>query len=796
MSKNRAPAAVLAATFLLSASILELEISLTRVFSVMTWHHFTFLVISLALLGFGSSGTFLAVRRPARVARATHAQIFGAAAIAAFLLATRIQFEPLRIASDPTQTLSLVFEALILTVPFFFAGMCLASVIDTYKDDVHRVYFADLAGAGAGAISTVGLLEWIGAPSTIVLVGCLGSTAGVLLAWAEEGAGQGRRRLGFVALHVAVLVFFVLEDPYLVFAPSSKDIYPVCNAWKGHDEIAWSRWHVIARIDVSEPRALGEGQASPFPGGYRMVYQDGGAPTYILGSAGHPESMKLLSAPLQALAYKLRRPDKALVIGVGGGTDILIALHHGCRNVTGAEVNPLMIRAITRVFSDYDGHAFERPDVNLVVSEGRHFVSRTKETYDVIQLTGVDTFSALNLGAHALTENYVYTVEAIESFYGHLTEEGVLSFCRLYVSPPRETLRLCATMEQALERRGIQEPWRHLAVVLGGEYVETIVKAKPLTEEDMTRVRGFAQGPDRAVLFDPLAPRESELDRLLRTPAVGREALYDESPYDIRPTTDDNPFFFDYYRWRNLIASPAPSAGGYVVSAAPIGLLTLVWSLVLVFLLASIGILVPMRRHAALGSRGPSVIAYFGALGLGFIFVEVTLIQRLMPFLGGPAYSLSFTLFAILLSSGLGSFYGKRLDASRRQLGILGALLAAAIIAIGPLLAFVLPRWLGLSWGGRAGLALLIVAPVAFLMGMPFPMGIRVLSRTVPEGIPWAWSINSFMSVLGPLLSVFLSMHLGFRAVFLVAAGVYGAGFLAYAPLASRTGIGAPQSSS
>ncbi|MFN7974806.1 MAG: hypothetical protein U0166_21055 [Acidobacteriota bacterium] len=508
----------------------------------------------------------------------------------------------------------------------------------------------------------------------------------------------------------------------------------------------------------------------------------------MLHTDGNVGAMTFLGDLLAALPYKIVAKPEVLVIGVGGGTDILIALHHQAAHVTGAEINPMMIRAITRDFRDYTGSVFLRPEVTLHCSEGRHFVSRSRGSFDIIQLTGVDTFTALSSGAYALAENYVYTVEAIEDFWRHLTPDGVLSFDRRYLAPPRESLKLVATMVEALERMGVPEPARHLAVVTDSRYTETLLKRSPITDADMAAIRDFASRQGRQVLFDPEKDAGSPFDTVIRSPRADRERFFASYVYAVEPTTDDTPFFFNYYKWRNILKPSGPSTGGYVTTSFPLGLITLAWSLVQIALLAFLGILLPMQDRSAFAAPGSGrSIVYFGALGLGFIFVEIGLIQKLMVFLGGPAYSMAITLFSILLFSGLGSLWARD---PKGSVAARAARLGTAIVVLVPVLGLALhhgvPRMLVLPWVARAAVAVACVAPLAFLMGMPFPTGLHALGRSEPGWVPWAWSVNSFMTVLGALLAILVSMEIGFRGVFYVAAAVYAIGFFAFLPVLRR----------
>ncbi|MGH7172537.1 MAG: hypothetical protein ACRELG_19840, partial [Gemmataceae bacterium] len=395
-----------------------------------------------------------------------------------------------------------------------------------------------------------------------------------------------------------------------------------------------------------------------------------------------------------------------------------------------------MVRTITVDHADYAGRLFNRPDVEIRCCEGRHFLSTDATKYDVIQLSGVDTFSALSTGAYAMAENYLYTVEAIDSCLDHLSPNGILSYSRWILQPPRESLRLAGMAAIALEKRGVREPARHLAIVHGDTWAETLIKNEPFTKAELRTIQDWAEARGFRMAFNPLENLYSEYDAILRTDGDGRQRFVESYLYDVTPSTDDKPFFFNYVKWEHLWNREDVEASSF-----PMALLTLTWSLGQCLVFAVVGIFLPLRADHGVKGRSGSwrFLTYFAALGLGFMFVEITIIQKLMVFLGGPTIALAFTLFIILLFSGLGSLFARNWhDRPGRALPIVFVSLVTLIVATGLLLDHVIPLGLGLTWLARAGLSTLLVGPVAFLLGMPFPLGLRVLGGYRAEWVPWA----------------------------------------------------------
>ncbi len=801
---SRPDARIYVSTFMIAFCTLVFEIALTRIFSVLTWHHFTPMIVSIALLGFGVAGSFITLRNKAGSTRlssafiARNAFLFGFSTVFSVLLITRIHFEPLAITKDWTQLLSLFSYYILLTIPFFFAGLCLGSIVSLYQKDISRVYFSDLLGASAGSLVSALAIKTLGVTNLVFLIALLGGITGLIMDSFQKGWGNGKNwlKVSFLALCLAAGLYF---DPYLVHVPPSKPLFYGANPWKTDSDIVFSRWSVVGRIDITRPirrhlSAFG-GEVSSLARDVQwehiFIYQDGQAPTGILKTDGNLSKMPFLANYLQAAPYALKKNPKVLVIGIGGGIDGLIALAHNATEVTGVDINPFITDAITRKYAGYAGGIFNRPDVDIIIAEGRHFLSRTDGRYDVIQLSGVDTFTALASGAYALAETYLYTTEAIKDYWNHLSEDGVLSFSRWYFKPPRETLRLGAMMVQAMEEMGVAEPSRHIAIINGASWAETLLKKTPFSLEEMEVVRGWARGNRFELMYDPEVPMNSEFDRVLRSPRRQREEFFRRYVYNVRPASDDRPFFFDYYKWRHLFRKESGKYG-FVATNMPLSLWTLVLSLVQILLLAVLGILYPQLKlkEALTAKRGKlAVVCYFGALGLGFIFIEIALIQKLMVFLGGPTYSFSITLFSILLFSGIGSYFTRRVKAAPKKIFIvLPVFLVLLSLGVSQALSLAIPHWLGFSLPLRAVLAILVLAPLAFVMGMPFPSGIRLLSRYEPGLVPWAWATNSFLTVFGSIFCIFLSMMLGFQFVFVLAGLIYALGFLFIQPLVRRAG--------
>jgi len=771
---------------LVCAAVVVFQVALTRIFSFITWYHLTFLAISLALLGFGASGTYLAVRGAGPDVRrlaSRSAALFGLAIPLALLVIARTELELLRVDRDPVEVLRFVVVVVAACAPFFFAGLTISAVLSGYAGQASALYAADLGASSLGCLAAVVLINSGGGITAALAAAVLAAMGGALLAPAAERGRAPQLALANLGVAlVAVAVTLLPGDPFALMPSATKELGSLLRRFAGQPLVDLSAWNMVARVDVTRPLT----SRIPFGGGVlsaryagrewsaRGVFQDGAAPTQIFASDGDVTKMDFLDGYLQGAPYHLTDKPRVLVIGVGGGLDILIALSYGAAHVTGVDINPVTVDAIQRVYGDYTGGIFRGSDrVRVRVAEGRHFVSATAEVYDVIQMSGVDTFAALSAGAYTMSENHLYTTEAIRDFLARLSPAGVLSFSRWEFEPPRETLRLAATVVEALEDAGVAEPYRHVLVVRGPLWADLVVRKTPLSREDVARVEAWAAGNGFSMLFDPLRPGSSEYDSVLRATPAERRAFYRAYPFDIRPTTDDRPFFFDYYKWSSLLDSNL-GQGGYGITQLPVGLRVILVTLLVTAGLGAAAILFPLRRRAIAGAGVRGTLAYFACLGFGFMFVEIALLQRFVFYLGGPAYSLSTVLFALLLFAGLGSLASaRRGDRARATAAAFGVAVGLYCLGLALLSGRLIEATLALSPAARRALFVCLAAPLAFLMGHFFPLGIVQLRGRDPAWVAWAWAVNGFSTVLASVLAVLIAIHAGFSILLVLAAACY-----------------------
>ncbi|MHC4395120.1 MAG: spermidine synthase family protein [Planctomycetota bacterium] len=783
--------------FLLAMAVLSLEVALTRIFSFIMYHHFTYLVISVAMLGFGAAGTYLTIRNPdpdspdSGEFLARMAGLFGLTTIAAIVFIPRIHFYPLDVYfyKDYSNVLSLLIIIILTATPFFFAGVCIAYIISTAAERINRVYFADLTGAAIGCLLVLMLINIIGAIATCFIAAAIALLAAFF-------STNCRRGLYFIALILVALSAFVVswKNPLPLYVPRHKQMY-------GKEQLVESiKWHVTTRLDITRPvevyysfgGALSHKYTGP-PQNARIIYQDATALTGIIQPTPTPSETPSLGYYLQGVPYIIKPKADSLVIGCGGGPDIMVALYHGAGNVVGVDINPETIKLL-REYSTFTNGVFECEDVELIAAEGRHFLSRDQRKFDVIQLSGVDTSAALASGAYALSENFIYTVEAFDQYLEHLKPDGIVNFSR---PPGWQTLKIITMWAEVLEHRKVQNPHKHFMVLIGkglyrmkvgaswiveeSPWSQTLVKQSPFTTEEVKTITDWVEQLGFEVVYDPYTRRDNIQEHLIVADVQRRRQLIDEYPYNIAPCLDDKPFYFQFYRWSNLL--PANLFGKNRVHP-PMAVMILLGSLAIVGILSSIFIIYPLHRHSPLAIPGGriGIFAYFAALGLGFILLEIVLLQKLTVFLGGPAYSMSITLFTILLTSGIGSYVSRNWSARPfRLLAVVIPLLAVTVLAELALLGYAIPRLMYLSHPLRAVAAVAMITPLGLLMGMPFPTGLRYVDSYRPELKPWAWGINACATVMGSVLCILISSLLGFTVVLLIGTGVYLIGWVTFA---------------
>ena len=759
-------------------STIAAELVLTRIFSVTLYYHFAFLVISLALLGLAIAGVFVyllpRVFRPELApVQAGACMVLAAVSLVGTLLVAL--HNPIELRRWDTQIGTLALIYFTSALPFVFSGFAVTISISAAGAAIGRIYAYDLIGAAIGCLFVVPAIERLHAPGAILACAALAAASGIVYAGAAA-LSHRRARAGLAAAAAivsAALLFLALTEAGAHRFGLARNP----SKFLGRRQVLFEKWNAFSHVSVAPA-----GQDD-----HRWIFIDADAATRVWSGAIAKDSYeaprRIPEVRVASLGYALRPHGPALIIGPGGGTDVISALRHGVRKVVGVEINPIIVEDVMRDrYRDFAGDLYGDPRVRVVVDEGRSFIRRADEKYATIQATLVDTWAASSSGAFTLSENNIYTTEAFGEFMDHLLPGGVLVITRWYArESPKEFLRLVAIARAALEERGVApaEMARHFMVAGDRERRATLlVSPQPFAEADIAAVTERARADRLPLLFSPAGA--SGQDRLLASflGAADADRFLADLPYDATPSSDDHPFFFYSLRPSEIFSVLDPSQR---IELHNLGVLILLFllglSAVVTFLLV-LGPLLLFRRSALAGSPGSGrILAYFASLGLGFILVEIGMMQRFVLFLGHPIYALVVVLAVLLAAAGTGSWFsgrlGDRLGGPRRLVVAGVGALAIVLVLYAAGLTTIFHLLLGLPLPARIAIAALLVLVPGFMMGILLPSGMRIISDEAPAIAPWAWAVNGGASVLGSVAAVFVSMNFGFTIAFLVGITTY-----------------------
>lgn len=779
----------LASVAVVSSAALADEILLTRFFGIVHWHHFATMMISLALLGFGASGTFLALARRRLLQHFTpvfivNLVLFGTFAVFGPPLAAALPFHAEELLWDPLQPLWLALTYLLLSIPFFCAANAIGLTLVAHRERAGRIYAADLAGAGLGSLLVLGVLYFAAPEHALKLVGGAGCLAAILAALELQARGLMWRSAGLLGLVLVVAI------PASWLQPQPGPYKSLSQALRiSGTRIVAEQSSPLGRVTVIEsplvPLRHAPGlslTATSEPPQQLGLFIDGDSMDAITAATAGPGQLAWLAQSTSALPYRLGRPRSVLVLGAGGGVEILRARQLGAERIEAVELNPQVARLMVSDFDEYTGRLLEQRGVELHIGDARGFLAAHARRFDLLQMP---LAGAAGGGLSGLNEDYLHTVEAVQLYLERLDPQGYLSLTRFVQVPPRDALKLLATTIAALRASGVQAPDQRLLMIRGWQTVTLLVKNSDVTAADLARLREFCERYAFDVAWYPGMQR-SEANRYHELPepwlydgtlallGADAERFIAAYPFDIRAATDDRPYFQNFFRWDSFVAAwrtkgrggMALLEAGYAVLAAT-ALQALLAGLVLIVVpLFAMG---DARRARGVRWR---VLVYFASIGLAFLFIEIVFLQKLLRFVHHPTVALAVVLATFLIAAGAGSAWtarGASADsAGRLRIAVLGIVLLGALYAFAfdPLLAL-LHGW---PLGARAAAAALLLAPLAFFMGAPFPLALRELDQPLA---PWAWGINGCASVVSPVLATLLAIDLGFTVVLWLALALY-----------------------
>lgn len=789
-----------AGLFLVALATLMYETLLTRIFSVTLNYHFAFVAISVAMFGM-TVGALLVYQLPrfflperTRRHMALSAAGFGLGAIVGFLIHVRI---PSLTGGETLTAGALVPTYIAASIPFVFGGICVCLALTRFPTQVGGLYAADLVGAALGCIAFIVALEFTDGPTAVILVAVLAALAAYL--FAADGGGASLRR-GTAALAVA-LAAFALTNGLLAGSGSA----PLRIIWvKGQKEkpLLFEAWNSHSRITVDGamdtlwmPSGWGLSPRYPTSQGVRelKLWIDSTAGTPLPFFDGDLAKADMLRYDIVNLVHYLRADAEVLAIGSGGGRDVLAALAFKQKAVIGVEINKDIIRAVTGTFGDFTGHLDANPRVTFVNDEARSYLARTPRKLDIIQISLIDTWAATAAGALALTENSLYTTEAWTLFLNRLTPRGVLTVSRWYtVGKPSEIYRTTALATVALKRLGVANPRDHILIARAvrrtpeGEETDGVgtvmVAREPWTEIDLQTFEYVVSRMGFEVVLSPRAAKDATFAALASPKDY--EAAVAAYPLNLDPPTDDSPYFFHMMKMTKafdaeFLASWARGANVSQMHAVTV-LTTLLFAVAGLTLLCIVVPLALTADRKTLSGATP-LFVYFASIGLGFLLVEIAQMQRLIMFLGHPAYALSVVLFCLLLSGGAGSWLTQRyLPGRPRGFALLLVVASLAALAlVGLVTPAIVAVFAGSATWTRIAISSALVAIPGVFMGMCFPIGMRTAGARAAALTPWLWGINGAASVCASVLAVVIALSAGISASLWTGVACYAAAALA-----------------
>lgn len=791
---NPAPIRLYLAIYLVSAATLTYEIGLTRLFSMSQGYHFAFMVISIALLGIGAGGAILMVisrgwvTLPLQHFLATFAALLSIISVLSFIAANHILFDPVKAAWNRVEFLKILAQYLILSLPFVISGMILAAAYRYMSGLVHRLYLADMAGAGSGCILILYILSISGGEGTVI-ASALISIAASFLFYVPSRVKEAV----VPTFAIAVLIFTAFGPNRLMEVRMSpyRELSSILN-FPGAKVIK-TIFSPSGKMDIVESPAV---RAAP---GISLNYQaplppqlgftiNGGGLSTVTSRTGDLLFLRHLPS---SLPYRLKKGGDVFIINPGGGMEPLSALKNGAENVVGSETMGVVISAMKTELYGFSGRLYD--EITIRRGYGRDVIREAGRSFDIIQLPLTDTLGSSSSGIMGLQEEYNLTVEAFSEYIRHLKKDGFVSASIYMLPPPRQELKLFSTIVNALELTGNGPAEERVIAIRSWGVLTVLAKNGVISPSEIEKVKEFCRGERFDLVWYP-GMAEGEADtynrfqeplyyRLFKTILEGdRERFFRDYIFDVRPSTDDRPFFgqtFKMTRMKETYESVGKKwgiliEGGYLLP----------WILIQSVLASIVLIIFPLiwwNRHLAcatekvkgMGIPLLSIITYFSAIGIGYMFLEISIMQRMIPVLGEPVYAISAVLFTLLISTGIGSYLSGLFKITERY--------SPHTILIIPALTILYLLMFSLGAGKiavmgmemRFLLTFFFLFPLGVVMGIPFPAGISALGRILPDIIPWAWCVNGLFSVISSVLAMLVALTWGFSAVHILAALCY-----------------------
>jgi len=780
--------------FLISSATLCLEISLTRYFSISQQYHFAFLVVSIAFLGFGASGSFLSFfKKLHQLDRDKFLSftsfLFSITILLSFLLCNSIPFDFIKLSWDKNQVFFIILYFFLLSVPFLFAGMTISFAITRASSLVNKIYFSDLLGAGTGTLLAIFVFLPKGDKGVILIISFLALVSSFLF--------YTRRSFIFKSLLVcfmaAEIILFFASPSWLSFRISPFKALPLALKYpqaKHH----LTKWNAVSRIDILESPAV------RYAPGLSLLYNknlppqlglsiDGSELTAITAFKDSKDpSLEFFSFLPSSLSYAFKEEPHVLIIEPKGGLDVLAALAFEASQIKVIESNSGIVKILSEELSSFSGELYNKENIDIVSLHSRAALKKEKEYFDLIVFSLADVFGSSGTGMYGFGENYLYTLESFVNILNRLTPEGVVSMSLYLLPPPRQEIRILATWIQALERSE-KDPASHLMAIRSWGTISYFVKNSPFSKKEIQKLKDFADKCLFDLVFYPGIKADevnihNEFDEplyynyaiQLLSPSKRKE-FYKDYLFQVKPVSDNRPFFFNFFKLNKIKDTYTALSQKWLPFLQGEFLVPVLFiqAIIIAFVLILLPLFVFRRSKRSRKDVSLKVFFYFSLIGMAFMFVEITFIQKFILFLGHPLYSTSIIIFSLLFSSGWGSLFSKKILGHNLKKNLRVSLVFCVGLIAAYLLIFPVfyEKFIGLNLSLKIFLTFLFIFPLGFMMGFPFPSGIRMLEKKEKRLIPWAWATNAFSSVINSILALMIAFWGGYNIVLILAAGGY-----------------------
>lgn len=798
---------------LVSAAALAYEVLLMRLFAIIQWHHFAYMIISLALLGYGISGSLIAVFQKQLLKHFNFVYpalltLFSLSTLICYLLVQQIPFNAEAIFWDPYQLVYLLSLFLLLSIPFIFAASAICLAFAHYPDNISRIYGMDLLGAGAGSFIIILILFVVFPMTALTIIALLGLLSAFTAVW-ELNLRKHWLMNSFIIFSGCIILFTGLNST-LTISPY-KELSQILRI-NGTQVIKQksSPLGLLSVVDSSvvplrhAPGLSLNNLQEPLP--QLGLFTDAGGLTAITRYPQYKTELAYLDQLTSALPYHLNKIQRLLVVGAGGGSDILQALYHQVDNIDALEINAQIVDLLKNEFARYSGNLLQQQNIKVHIEDVRGFLStlstEQNNQFDLIQISLMDSFSTSASGLYALNESYLYTQEALQIYIEHLSDNGYLAISRWVKTPPRDALKMFATAIEALKESNKKEIKQHLLLIRSWQISTLLIKNSAFTEKEIAAVKLFCRQRSFDIAWYPgISKNEVNQFNIFKQAYFyqGAAALLGNHPeqflqdykYYLYPATDDRPFFHHFFKW-SVLPELLSLRGQGGVLLMEMGYLILIATLLLATAASIVLILLPLffyrktqsvssadgRSHNSSPVNRSKLLLYFFMIGLAFLFIEIAFMQKFILFLHHPVYSISIVLAAFLINAGIGSIWSRLLVKKYSCQKILHWAISGIIVLSLLYIVILNPlfSWLtALPIVLKIALSLILIAPLAICMGMPFPLALSILAeeRKGQTYIPWAWGVNGCASVISAVLASILAIHSGFTLVILIAISLY-----------------------